>query len=71
MDFYLFDTHQSVEVHSHIHAQFEAEKRQRRGMKKSALLMELGIDCLVVWDTELASDAPAVIEKITNFVKGR
>jgi very-short-patch-repair endonuclease len=70
MDFYLPDTNQSIEVNSRIHTQFEAEKRKRRSARKRALLEQLEINCLVVWDTELTADTPAVISKVQSFLKG-
>jgi very-short-patch-repair endonuclease len=70
MDFYLPDTNQSIEVNSRIHTQFEAEKRKRRSARKRALLEQLEVKCLVVWDKELTADTPAVISKVQGFVKG-
>jgi hypothetical protein len=68
LDFYLPATAQAIEVNSRIHTQLDVEKRKRQAARKRKLMKDLRISCLVIWDTELAKDADAVIRKVRRFV---
>ncbi len=69
VDFFLPETNQAIEVSSRIHQQFDVEKRRRWAARKQELLAERGIECLTVWDHELAKDAGAVIRRIQRFIE--
>jgi very-short-patch-repair endonuclease len=71
VDFYLPKTRQTIEVHSRIHEQFDAEKRRRQDACKRKLLKKSGIECLTVWDRELVRDVDGVIQKVRRFVRSK